>query len=95
MLGMTPVAQNTIGIQYYCSAATVAWIQKSNPDIWAPPPVNVACRLWVNAIAMSIKAASLFVLSTRVMSGLLKGTVRSVSRVQYHRVFQTTRGSSS
>jgi hypothetical protein len=24
MLGMTPVAQNTIGIQYYCSAATVA-----------------------------------------------------------------------
>jgi len=50
------------------------------------PPVNAAWILWVNRITMLMNVASLFVLSTSVMPGLLKGTVMSVSKVQYHRV---------
>jgi hypothetical protein len=41
----------------------------------------MGCRLWVDGIAMSMNAASLFVLSVSVMSGRLKGMVLSANKV--------------
>lgn len=46
--------------------------------------VIVACRLWINGIAVSMNEACLFVLSTIVMSGQLKLTAMSINKVRSH-----------